>query len=86
VYRGKEFPALDGIYFYADYCSGRIWGLRRPDNQWQTKELLNTDIAVSTFGEDEEGNIYFADHRKGVLYKLEAAGRTSSAPKTGAGK
>jgi glucose/arabinose dehydrogenase len=76
VYRGKEFPALDGIYFYSDYCSGRVWGLRKFDNQRQTKELLNTGIAVSTFGEDEEGNIYLADYRKGALYKLEAAGRS----------
>ena len=29
VYRGRDFARLSGIYFYADYCSGRVWGLRR---------------------------------------------------------
>ena len=27
VYRGRQFPALAGIYLFGDYCSGRIWGL-----------------------------------------------------------
>jgi glucose/arabinose dehydrogenase len=75
VYRGKEFAALDGIYFYADYCSGRVWGLRRSGKEWQAKELLDTDLAVSTFGEDEEGNLYIADHEGGALHRLEAATR-----------
>ena len=26
VYRGEEQPAMQGIYFYGDYCSGRVWG------------------------------------------------------------
>jgi glucose/arabinose dehydrogenase len=83
VYRGNEFPGLQGIYFSSDYCSGRIWGLRRGNNQWQVRELLGTGHAVSTFGEDEEGNVYVADHRTGGLYRIEVSGRMPEAPKKG---
>jgi hypothetical protein len=72
VYRAREYPSLQGIYFYSDYCSGRIWGLRQSGDRWQTKELLKSGLAVSTFGEDEEGNIYLADHGKGTLYKVDS--------------
>jgi glucose/arabinose dehydrogenase len=71
VYRAREFPSLQGIYFYSDYCSGRVWGLRQSGGQWRTKELLKSGLAVSTFGEDEDGNIYLADYDNGVLYKVD---------------
>ncbi|MEW6117496.1 MAG: PQQ-dependent sugar dehydrogenase [Nitrospirota bacterium] len=73
VYRGPKFPQLQGIYFYADYCSGRIWGLRRSRAAWQTNLLSDTDHAISTFGEDEAGNLYFADHRSGTVYAIDAS-------------
>ena len=72
VYRATEYPALQGTYLYSDYCSGRIWGLRRMAHGWQQAELMNSGRAVSTFGEDEAGNLYLADHGEGALYKIEA--------------
>jgi glucose/arabinose dehydrogenase len=72
VYRAREYPFLQGIYFYSDYCSGRIWSLQRSGDQWRTKELLKSGLAVSTFGEDEDGNLYLADHGKGALYKIDS--------------
>src|SRR5262249_9727319 len=35
VYRGTAYPDMQGIYFYADLCSGRIWGLRQVGGQWK---------------------------------------------------
>ena len=69
VYRGKEFPRMRGVYFYADYVSGRLWGLQRTQNAWETKLLLETSYNISTFGEDEVGNLYLAD-LKGKIYKI----------------
>ncbi|HAS55184.1 MAG: glucose dehydrogenase [Nitrospirae bacterium GWC2_57_13] len=71
VYRGTNHPRLRGIYFYGDYCSGRVWGLRRTGGVWESKELLETGYAISTFGEDEDGAVYAADHGKGGIGRLE---------------
>ncbi len=74
VYRGRAFPLLDGIYLYGDYCSGRVWGMRRSGEQWLTKELARTKFSISTFGEDEDGELYIADHDGGGIYRIESTG------------
>jgi glucose/arabinose dehydrogenase len=62
-YRGAQNPNLSNIYFYGDFCSGRIWGgVRDETGNWSSTELLDTDYRISSFGEDENGEIYFA-HR-----------------------
>lgn len=70
VYRGQEFFELQGLYLYGDYCSGRIWGLRLIDGVWKNQLLLDSDLSISTFGEDEAGNLYVADHAGGGIYKV----------------
>jgi hypothetical protein len=55
---------------YGDYCSGRIWGLRRSGGVWESKLLLDSSLNISTFGEDEAGNIFVADHGGGNIYKI----------------
>ncbi|MCS6926765.1 MAG: PQQ-dependent sugar dehydrogenase, partial [Candidatus Binatia bacterium] len=70
VYRGRRFPRLQGLYFYADYCSGRLWGLRRDGSGWQTALLLDTPYAITSFGEDEGGELYLADYATGDIYLL----------------
>jgi glucose/arabinose dehydrogenase len=70
VYRGVEFPVLQGVYLYGDYCSGRIWGLRRSGGVWENKLLLDSALNISTFGEDEAGNLFVADHGSGNIYKI----------------
>lgn len=70
VYRGSEFPALKGIYLFGDYCSGRIWGLKRTGSTWDKKLLLKTTLQISTFGEDEAGTLYVADFGAGDIYTV----------------
>ena len=69
VYRGSN-PALRGIYFYGDFCSGRIWGLRRNGTNWESKLLNDTTLSISTFGEDEAGELYLADYSTGEIYRI----------------
>lgn len=73
VYRGARQPSLQGIYFFADFVSGRIWGLRRLNDHWEAELLLESSRNVSSFGEDEEGNLYVVDYRGDVL-QIQAAG------------
>ena len=73
VYRGAAFPELQGIYFYGDFCSGRIWGLRKNGAGWETTVLLgpgNPPLNITTFGEDETGNVYAANYSNGELLKI----------------
>jgi len=70
VYRGARFPGLDGIYFYADHCTGEIWGARRSGEVWQSEILLSTGFLVSSFGEDAFGEIYVVDYF-GAVWLIE---------------
>jgi glucose/arabinose dehydrogenase len=70
VYRGAALPALQGIYFYGDYCSGRIWGLRGNGAGWETALLADTTLTITTFGEDESGNVYVINFANGELLKI----------------
>src|SRR6185503_15931038 len=62
VYRGPGNSRMQGMYFYADYGSRRIWGLKHDGTNWQNRALLDTNYRISTFGEDEAGRLYVADH------------------------
>ena len=71
VYRGSTLPAWQGVYLYGDYCSGIIWGLiHTGPNAWQTQELFQSGATITTFGEDEAGEIYLADYATGSLLRL----------------
>lgn len=61
VYRGKDYPVLDGTYFVSDWGSGKIWGMQRDgQGRWQMQELLDLDTPIrpTSGGEDEQGNLY----------------------------
>ncbi|HMQ48980.1 MAG TPA: PQQ-dependent sugar dehydrogenase [Saprospiraceae bacterium] len=82
VYRGENNPSMYGYYFYADYCTGRFWGLR-PDGQggWSNVELLNlANQEFSSFGEDAEGELYVAGIGSGNIYQVVAACVAPAAP------
>jgi hypothetical protein len=61
VYRGAAIPALQGHYFYADYCSGWVRSFRLQDgqavepHQWPT---LAPGGQIPSFGQDAAGELY----------------------------
>ncbi len=70
VYRGAAFPTLAGVYFYGDYCSGTIWATWPTGDVWQTAELFDSGVQLSSFGEDEAGELYLTDMSGGRLLRL----------------
>jgi len=70
IYRGTEFPAFNRIYFFGDFCSGRIWGLQRVGGVFEQNELTDTTFLISTFGEGEDGSVYVADRTLGNVFKI----------------
>jgi len=71
VYRGTAIPGLCGAYLYADYVSKRLWALHARDGRVVTQaELLRLSHAVSSFGQDENRELYLADHRAGKILKI----------------
>jgi glucose/arabinose dehydrogenase len=76
VYRGQQYPMLAGIYLFGDYCSGRIWGLAPVAGEsWRVAQLARADLALSSFGEDEAGELYLLDMGRGELLKIIALTR-----------
>lgn len=71
VYRGMKQLRMQGIYFYGDFCSGRIWGLKRKSGKWKNKLLADTAFMITTFGVDEDAELYLADYPTGNIYKVE---------------
>lgn len=70
VYRGQDYPGLYGSYIYGDYCNGNIWGLNNQAGEWANQLLLDTSLSISTFGEDENGELYLADISTGDIYQV----------------
>jgi glucose/arabinose dehydrogenase len=71
VYRGKKHPSLVGTYFYGDYGSGRVWGARKTGARIENRELARTSFTISSFGEDDAGELYVADLR-GAIHRVVA--------------
>jgi hypothetical protein len=74
VYRGVQYGRMRGLYFYADYCNGSIWGVRRQGSVWQSRLLYAASFKIATFGEDESGETYVADLSGGVVYRMTDTG------------
>ena len=70
VYRGEQYKELDGTYFFGDFCTGTIRGLRKRNGEWEFANFLKTDHMISSSGMDQGGNIYVVDFKSGNIYKI----------------
>lgn len=85
VYRGDSIPGLCGVYLFADYVTEKIWGIRVKGGKSVKQKVLISKgnlvrhtlsrvkpigLNISSFGEDESGELYIADHGHGRIYKI----------------
>jgi glucose/arabinose dehydrogenase len=76
VYRGEEFPVLDGAYLFADYGSGLIFAIdSATSSHMAPAEVGRTDGNIAAFGEDANGELYVTT-LAGTIYRVTASPRT----------
>ncbi len=70
--------AINGLYWYADYCTGRIYVGELSGGAWsggvwkilQTASNTQALNSIVSFGEDENGNLYIADITRSRVLKF----------------
>lgn len=76
VYRGQEYPALQGGYVFGDYCSGTMWTLTpAADGAWQLNDAFQASAGLSSFGEDDAGELYATNLGTGQIFRVTGTQR-----------
>lgn len=77
-YRGSQYPNMEGLYFFADYCSDEIGFLRDNGGTWERTFLAQSgNNGWTAFGEGFNGEIYVAGIVSGTLFKITDANQLS---------
>ena len=77
VYHGIKAPALAGAYIFGDYVSGRVWSLTQDSTgAWARTQITNTaSNDLSSFGQDQFGEVYIARITSGTVVRLHQVGQ-----------
>jgi glucose/sorbosone dehydrogenase/VCBS repeat protein/FG-GAP repeat protein len=70
VYRGRKSRALRGFYLYGDNVSNHMWAAAASEG-WTPFSLINGPSGISTFGEDEAGELYVAGLNSGTIHAID---------------
>jgi len=68
VYEGLSVPEIVDKYVYGDFVTGNIWAYNPIDKS--NTFLFKYNGQISTFGVDENKELYFADYNSGEIYKF----------------
>ena len=68
VYRGTQFPVLQGRYFFADYCSTQIGSLNSDDSITWTPAFSGNNF--STFGVNNQNELFVAAVTSGKIFRI----------------
>lgn len=71
VYRGTEYPGLQGYYIMVDYVSGNLWTIRpNGPGSWAVNLQSGLPNNISSFGEAADGTLYVLKRNTGVMFKV----------------
>ncbi|WP_420643324.1 PQQ-dependent sugar dehydrogenase [Candidatus Leptofilum sp.] len=70
VYRGQQYPAMQGHYLLADFCSGFLWNLHPEAGGWEAHDYGTLAAFPTTFGENIDGELYLAELSTGSVYHI----------------
>lgn len=74
TYYGRSAPKLRGLYIFGDFVSGGIFSLLYDGVHSTRRTLLDSGLNISSFGRDENGEVYVVSYGDGKIYKIDAAG------------
>ena len=84
VYRGSEFPGLNGKYIFGDFCTGFVGVLYRDANMnWQSDTVAQfSPFSITSFGRDIDGEVYMVATGSGEILKVVDVTSSVSTPNT----
>tara|TARA_Y100001970_G_C14235325_1_gene861468 strand:+ start:1222 stop:2331 length:1110 start_codon:yes stop_codon:yes gene_type:complete len=75
-YSKEDIPLIKDHYLFSDYCTGKIWGLKKNNADYTLTDFssiilknMKKQLYISSFGVDSEDNIYIVNHT-GEIYKI----------------
>ncbi len=71
VYRGKEFPELQGKYVFGDWMTRRLWAADPARDPMPLEDLAPPSLRFIAFGEDREGELLMLDYDAGTVHRLD---------------
>ncbi|MEW6434679.1 MAG: PQQ-dependent sugar dehydrogenase [Myxococcota bacterium] len=76
VYRGAGIPGLNGKFVYGDYQTGRIWAVTYDamTGRYEGTLLQDTNIAIGSFGQTHDGEVYVLHLFNGQIFQLVPMG------------
>lgn len=82
VYRGSQYPSLYGYYLFMDLYYGRMYFSKRDNTgHWITTVQQHQPLYMSTFGEDQNGELYVANIATGNVSKIVVSNAVVNASK-----
>ncbi|MDD4971790.1 MAG: PQQ-dependent sugar dehydrogenase [Paludibacter sp.] len=73
VDRSSPLSPTYGHYFFADFCSDKIWTLHQVAGNWVVQDYGQyTGNNFSTFGEDYLGQLYVAGLTSGIIFRISS--------------
>ena len=72
TYRGSRLAGWGGVYFFGDYCVGKVLALTRSGGNASVRETGLSTSQLTSFGEDRNGELYVLS-QSGPLYRIDRA-------------